>query len=206
MKTSDGAVSVKVRYPSLPAVAEQPPVWTCGPSGTSKRPPDPVIPIAPVHAPQAPQPSSAIPSQSSSAPWHASTGGTHAPSVHVGPQVWVPVEPHAVAQDVVLPRTQAKPSSAVPSQSSSPPLQTSAGGLHIPHAHDPEQVRDPVVPQLVMQLPDIPAQHAKPSSQTMLQSSSIPLHISAGGEHALQAQLALQVREPVLPQPVVHDA
>jgi hypothetical protein len=84
-------------------------------------------------------------------------------------------------------------------------LHVSTGGAHAPHAQVPgSHVRDPVVPQVVVQLPVAPAQHAKTSSHAPLQSSSTPLHVSAGGLHTPHEQTALHVREPVVPHPVVQ--
>jgi hypothetical protein len=71
-------------------------------------------------------------SQSSSTPLQISTGGMQAPVVQVGLHVLVPVEPQVVVQPVTAPRTHAKPSSAMVSQSSSTPLQVSEGGVHVP--------------------------------------------------------------------------
>jgi hypothetical protein len=120
--------------------------------------------------------------------------------VQLEPQRRVPAVPQVVVQVAVVPRQHAKPSSHVVSQSSSVPLQTSAGGLHVPHAHDAEQVREPVVPQLAVHEPVDPCAHAKPSSTKVSQSSSTALQVSAGGEHGPQPQLDVHVREPVVPQ------
>jgi hypothetical protein len=110
-----------------------------------------------------------------------------------------------VGQVPVAPITHANDSSMRESQSSSPALHVSAGGVHAPNAHAAEHVRDPVVPHVVVQLEVRPAQHVKPSSHTLLQSSSRPLHVSGGGEHALQPHVGLHVREPVVPQLVMHE-
>jgi hypothetical protein len=99
-----------------------------------------------------PAPSSQLPSQSSSMPLHTSTGGVQLPG---GGRVQVPVqapEP-TVLQEVVQGRSalrqHAKPSSQTRSQSSSAPLQISAGGVHAPQPQPAVQVRDPVEPQAV---------------------------------------------------------
>jgi hypothetical protein len=135
---------------------------------------------------------------------HDSLGGVQLPQPQVAPQRRLPVEPQLVVHEPVEPRQQLNPSSHVPSQSSSVPLQVSAGGLHPPHEHAAEHVRDPVVPQDVTQLPVVPEGHAKPSSTLESQSSSTPLHVSEGGAHMPHVQLAPQVREPLLPQLVVQ--
>jgi hypothetical protein len=152
-----------------------------------------------------PQPSSTVESQSSSTPLQLSMGGAQEPHAHDAEQVRDPVEPQLVVQLPVAPWTHVWFSSMDPSQSSSDPLQASVGGEQLPHAQLPEQVREPVVPHVVVHEPVVPAQHPSPSSQAPLQSSSMPLHTSAGGEHALQPQLALHVREPVEPQLVMQD-
>ena len=105
------------------------------------------------------------------------------------------------------PRAQqpASISSIAASQSSSRPLHASAGGLQLPHAHVPPQSLLPVEAQPVVQLPTDPLQQAKPSSQSMSQSSSTALHVSAGGVHAPHAQAALHMRVPVEPQLAVHE-
>ena len=119
-------------------------------------------------------------------------------------QVWVPGQPVEVVQEPVAPRTQVKPSSATVSQSSSAPLQVSTKGVQEPQAQEELQVREPVVPQEVVQVPVVLRQQAKLSSQAVSQSSSAPLQVSAGGVQEPQAQEELQVREPVVPQEVVQ--
>ena len=204
MKTSRTDVVVKVSVPSEPAPPHDP-VNELAPSGTTNLPPGGETPIVPGHPVQPAHPSSVMASQSSSTPLQLSMGGTHAPKVQSGAHVRVPVEPHEVMQVAVSAGVHANPSSTFPSQSSSDPLQVSAGGAQAPHAQLPEQVRDPVEPQTVMQLPLAPAQQANPSSHAPLQSSSTPLQVSAGGEHTLQPHAALHVRLPVVPQLVMHE-
>jgi len=143
-------------------------------------------------------------SQSSSAPLQVSAGGTQLPQAQEPEQVRVPVVPQVVAQLVLVPEQHVQPSSQSPSQSSSMPLHVSDGVLQLPQLHDPEQRRVPDDPQLVVQLPDCPAQHVKPSSHSPSQSSSAPLHVSEGGLQALQLQLPVQVREPRDPHVVVQ--
>jgi hypothetical protein len=149
--------------------------------------------------------SSMRPSQSSSTPLQPSGGGTHAPSVHVASQVRLPVEPQLVMQLVELPRAQPKPSSTLPSQSSSAPLQVSAGGTHAPTEQSSPHARVPVEPQLVVQLELVPRTHANTSSGAPLQSSSTPLHVSGGGEQTPHEQLVPQTRVPVVPHVVVQS-
>jgi hypothetical protein len=75
--------------------------------------------------------SSVAPSQSSSSALHVSAGGGQAAgkgTVQSARQVPVPGVEHVVRQDTVEPNAQAKPSSAVMSQSSSMPLHVSPGG------------------------------------------------------------------------------
>jgi len=71
------------------------------------------------------------------------------------------------------------------SQSSSSPLHVSTGAAQVPHVQLAPQDRAPVEPQLVVQICVVPAQQVKPLSQPSTQSSSSPLQISPGGEHAL---------------------
>jgi hypothetical protein len=148
--------------------------------------------------------SSMEPSQSSSVALHVSVGGEQLPQAQLPEQVRLPIEPQVVTQEPVAPAQQAKPSSQVALQSSSIPLQISAGGEHVLQPQEPLQVRVPVVPQLVVQDPLVPAQQVKVSSQLESQSSSIPLQASMGGAQALQPQEAVQVRMPAVPQPVVQ--
>ena len=146
------------------------------------------------------QPSSHKPSQSSSAPLHVSDGGLQVFHVHEPEQLRVPVLPQVVVQLPVLPAQHWYPSSHVPSQSSSMPLQVSPGGTQNPQSHEPVHVRLPVLPQVVVQVPDWPAQHAKVSSHSPSQSSSAPLHVSAGGTQLPHMHEPEQVRVPVVPQ------
>jgi hypothetical protein len=143
-------------------------------------------------------------SQSSSAALQLSTGGVQLPQVHAELQVRVPVDPHVLVHEPLVPRAQANPSSGVPSQSSSAPLQSSAGGRHAPQAHEAEQVRLPMVPQVVGHPPMLPRMQVKPSSAAPSQSSSIALQDSAGGVHIPQVHIALHVLDPVVPQVVLH--
>jgi len=76
---------------------------------------------------------------------------------------------------------------------------------HAPHAHEALQVRDwfPQKPQLCDCV--WPRQQAKPLSQPETQSSSAPLHVSAGGVHAgFHVQDAEHVCVPDDPQPVAQ--
>jgi hypothetical protein len=74
----------------------------------------------------APSQSSSTPVPHSSVPVQAAGPGT----VQVAVQVPVPSDPHKVRQLVGAPGTQANVSSVSPSQSSSVPLQLSAGNVH----------------------------------------------------------------------------
>jgi hypothetical protein len=60
-------------------------------------------------------------------PLQASGGGLQVPHEQLAEQVRLPVVPQKVAQGPVPPAAQGKPSSVSPSQSSSRPLQISAG-------------------------------------------------------------------------------
>jgi hypothetical protein len=135
---------------------------------------------------------------------HTSTGGTHTPHAHVAEHMRVPVEPHVVGHIPVEPAAHAKPLSTTPSQSSSRPLHTSIGGMHVPQAHADEHIRVPVEPHVVGHIPVEPIAHAKPLSTTPSQSSSRPLHTSIGGMHAPHAHIVEHVRVPVVPQEVGH--
>ncbi len=97
-----------------------------------------------------------------------------------------------------------KSSSISVSQSSSSWLQISSGGSQSPHSHAMEQVLVPVEWQEVVHEPSRPAQHASPLSHTLSQSSSTPLHVSAGGVQEPQAQEEEQTLLPVESQDVVH--
>lgn len=145
-----------------------------------------------------------MPSQLSSTPLQVSFGGTQLSHAQVELHVRVPVLMQLVVHACTAPMKHAKPLSMTPSQSSSMPLHSSAGGLQVPHAQLPLQVRLPIVPHAVVHAPIRPAQHAKPSSHTPSQLSSVPLHVSAGGWHAFQLQPALHVRVPLVPQLVVQ--
>ncbi len=143
-------------------------------------------------------------SQSSSAPLQTSAGGLHSGQPQEAVQVCVPVEPQSVVQSRVVPAAQAAVSSTFPSQSSSPPPQTSAGGTQEPQPHSPPQVRVPKEPQLVAQSSVSPGVQSVPSSTFPSQSSSLPLsQLSVGGAHAPKLP-PLQVALPVVPQLVMH--
>jgi hypothetical protein len=90
-------------------------------------------------------------------------------------------------------------------QLSSIPLQVSPGGLHDPQLQLGEQLRVPLVPQVVPQTPEAPRQHSPmPSSHSPLQLSSTPLQVSGGAVQTPQLQLAEQLRVPLEPQVVPH--
>ena len=141
-----------------------------------------------------------LPSQSSSAPLQDSAGGLQVPHAQELLHVREPVDPHEVVQDPVSPRQHSPFSSQEPSQSSSTPLQVSAGGTQLPQVQELEHVLEPVELHEVVQVPEVPRQHSKPLSQPFTQSSSTPLHVSAGGTQLPQSQEALQVCRPVVPQ------
>jgi hypothetical protein len=110
------------------------------------------------------------------------------------------------AHSASVPPGQLRQSGSRPSQSwSIPSSQISIGGVQAPSAHAPSQRRVPAVPHDVVHGTDAPCTQAKPSSAAPLQSSSMPLHVSAGAAHTLQLQVALQMREPVEPHAVVHE-
>jgi hypothetical protein len=167
---------------------------------------DPHVVVQPRMAPlRQEKPSSTFVSQSSSRSLQVSTGGVHAAAgTHAALQLRVPVLPHTVVHAEGTPAQQPKPSSHVPSQSSSRPLQVSAGGVHVPNVQLDPHERVPLDPHVVVHVPVLPTQHAKPSSHAPLQSSSTPLHVSAGGEQIDQPHVAPQVRSPVVPQVVTH--
>ena len=148
--------------------------------------------------------SSGPPTQSSSSPLHVSAGGVHVPQVQDDPQVSVPVVEHEVVQLRVAARTQSKPLSAPPTQSSSSPLQISDGGVHVPQTQVSLQVRLPVDAQLVVHSSVNPRMQAKPLSGPPTQSSSSPLQISTGGTQVPHSQAVEQVRRPVVLQVVVQ--
>jgi len=112
-------------------------------------------------------PSSIRPSQSSSIPLQVSLGTVHADGaagMHALVQVPVPVEPHEVVQLALRPAAHVKPSSTVPSQSSSAPLHTSAGGAHaapVGIAHALVHVPLPVVPHALVHVTRAPSTQAK---------------------------------------------
>jgi hypothetical protein len=202
------AVSPSSSHPShvsarrhAPHVHDEPHVWV----------PDP--PQAWVHDRPAPRAQSKVssvpPSQSSSTALQVSAGGVQAAGsgiVQVVVQVPEPVVPQVVVHEVGRLRAQSKVSSVPPSQSSSTALQVSAGGVQaapVGTAQASVQVPEPVVPQVAVQATDRPRTHAKVSSVSPSQSSSIALHVSAGGAQAAPmgiAQVSVQVPEPVVPQ------
>jgi hypothetical protein len=102
------------------------------------------------------------------------------------------------------PETQSNSSSATSSQSSSAPLHLSAGGVHPPSPHADVQVADPVDPHVVVQGEVDPATHSNPLSATSSQSSSAPLHLSAGGVHPPSLHVDVQVTDPVDPHVVIQ--
>jgi hypothetical protein len=124
-------------------------------------------------------------------------------------QLWVPGQALTL-QVRDEPMRQGKPSSGTVSQSSSIMLHVSTGGVQSPGAGSAQVSLHnalPVVPQNVVQGSEAPRMHGKPSSRTRSQSSSSPLHVSAGGEHEApvgRVQLAVQTPLPVLPQVVVQ--
>jgi hypothetical protein len=172
------------------------------------------------------QPLSQPETQSSSAPLQVSAGGTHAPQVQLGEQVCVPVELHEVVQLWVAPGVhapEAQPLHAPQVQLgeqvrlSVPPqaqLRVSVvPGEQTPSPpqalHEPQEQAVPQVRLCVPQKPQLcvcvwPRQHSQPLSQPETQSSSNPLHVSAGGAHGPQVQLGEQTWVPVEPQPVVQ--
>jgi hypothetical protein len=87
-------------------------------------------------------------------------------------------------------------------------LQLSAGGTQVPQVHEAEQVLVPLDPQDVVHVDVAPAQQAEPLSQTVSQSSSLPLQDSAGGvqeEGGGSVQVELHVPLPVEAQVVVQE-
>jgi hypothetical protein len=90
---------------------------------------------------------------------HDSAGGEQEPHEQEPPQVRLPVVPHEAVQGPLAPRTQSNPSSVLPSQSSSRPLQASAGRTQAPHSHDAEHVCVPEMPQGVEHDRSAPAAH-----------------------------------------------
>lgn len=159
------------------------------------------------------KPSSGAPSQSSSFPLQLSAGGLHASPVGTAqPEVHVPepIDAHVVVHATTLPAQQANVLSHAPSQSSSLPLQLSAGGaqaLPVGIAQLGEQVPAPCEPHVVVHETAAPWQHAKPLSQPLTQSSSLPLHVSAGGVQSPGAGIehcAVQMPVPVDAHAVVQ--
>jgi hypothetical protein len=181
-------------------------------------PTEPHVVVQPARLPWAHgKPLSIAVSQSSSAALHVSLGGVQAAGngrSQTAVQVPVPVVPQAVVHVVDVPWTQAKSSSAGPSQSSSPPLQVSGGGAQAspvggtqPAVHVPV----PVVPHVVVQETGSPGAHCPGSSSSVAvsQSSSMELaHCSIGGVQSAgagRAHAAVHVPLPVVPQIVSHS-
>jgi hypothetical protein len=131
--------------------------------------------------------------------------------VQVAEHVPEPVEPQVVVQGMTEKRTQGNVSSGRPLQSSSRPLHVSAPAAHpVPVGMSQEVVHTPVpvVPQSVVHVTELPITHAKVSSGPPVQSSSRPLHVSAGGVHAEGTGIVHvdeQVPVPVEPHVVVQD-
>jgi hypothetical protein len=117
-------------------------------------------------------------SPSSSVPLHSSSPVEHVPQAQPGAQVRAPSAPVGVVQAATSPRQQARPFSHTPSQSSSAPLQSSAGGAHGSHEQAAEQRLVPVEPQGVAQPSVAPAMQEKSSSVAPSQSSSSALQVS----------------------------
>jgi hypothetical protein len=108
--------------------------------------------------------------------------------------------PQLRVQERVAPCTQANVSSAMTSPSSSQPLQISAAVHAWPaNEHDVLHERVPALPQLVVHgWPVLLRTHAKASSGEPSQSSSAPLHVSAGGVgvNVSAVHVALHVNVP----------
>jgi len=169
---------------------------------------EPVDPQEVVHVPAAPlqQPksSSQAPSQSSSDPLHTSLGAAQLPHAQAVLHTREPVVPQDVVHDSVTPLQQANPSSQVPSQSSSAPLHVSEGGAQAVQAQELLQLREPVVPHEVVQLPVSPRQHSNPLSQSVSQSSSSPLQVSTIPPQASHRHPSVQDCVDTAPQGVVQ--
>ena len=110
--------------------------------------------------------------------------------------------PQEVVHGLTIPMQQPG-SSQVPSQSSSTPLQTSAGGVQVPQLQELLQVCDPMVPHVVVQYWVAPRQQPG-SSQKPSQLSSVPLQTSAGTWQASHVQPLLQALDPGVPHQVVQ--
>ena len=106
----------------------------------------------------------------------------------------------------MVPRAHVNPSSTRVSQSSSPDPHRSVGGMQALQVQSLRHERIPEEPQLVVHAMVAPCTHANTSSGAPLQSSSIPVHVSAGAAQTLQPHDAPQVRLPVVPQLVMHDS
>jgi hypothetical protein len=173
----------------------------------------PVEPQLVVQAPEDPRQHSPtllsqMPSQSSSMPLQDSGGGVQGFQVQDPEQLRVPVEPQTAAHVPVAPRQQSKSSSQRVSPSSSMPLQASPVAVHVPQAQAALQVCEPGAPVDVVQEPACPWQQPRPLSQAVSQSSSRPLHDSAGGVQAAPfgiAQASEQLPAPPEPQAVVQE-
>src|SRR5437867_3142677 len=113
------------------------------------------------------------PLQSSSQPLpQTSAGAQQAPSAQAPVQLCVPATPHVVAHARAVRAQHENPLSHLPSQSSSTPLQISAGGTQSPQVPPAWHVCAPVEPHEVVQLPVAPGGvQAQPSSITPSQLS-----------------------------------
>jgi hypothetical protein len=140
-----------------------------------------------VHVPVDPRQQSKSSSQrvspSSSTPLHASPVAVHGPQVQAALQVCEPGAPVDVVHGPAWPWQQPRPLSQTVSQSSSRPLQDSAGGVQpgpFGIAQASEHVPVPPEPHEVVQETDSPTPQAKLSSVSPLQLSSTPLQDSVG--------------------------
>jgi hypothetical protein len=169
----------------------------------------PVEPHVVVHAWVEPcaqvKPSSGVPSLSSSHPLQTSVA-VHAPKpVQSAAHVREPVVPQVVLHGWVVLRTQAKPSSGVPSPSSSQALHSSVPRQAEYPLQSAAHVCEPAVPQDVVHIELVPRRQGKPSSATPSPSSSQSLQVSLAAAHVENPlQSEAQVREPEVPQLVVH--
>lgn len=103
---------------------------------------------------------------------HVQAGSEHSlQAVQSIPQVSTP-SPHSTVQALVEPATQLNPLSAPPAQSSSSPLQASAGGTQVLQVQSLPQTLVPVEAQVVVQASDRPGL----------------VQVQAGLAHAVQVQ------------------
>jgi hypothetical protein len=129
--------------------------------------------------------SSAEPLQLSSRPLQVSAPAEQELPVgisHEDVQIPVPVVPQAVVHSTVSPLAQAKPLSAAPSQSSSTPLQVSAGAWQLAavgYRQSSPHIPVPMDPQVVVHAVSLFMGQSNPSSMEPLQLSSMPLHTSS---------------------------